>query len=62
MSKAIKALAIATIIAGFASVAVAQSPPRYGYPGGEGGLAATYAGDAATNQYTSRAGLVDEAP
>jgi len=61
MSKAIKMLAIATIIVGFASVAVAQSPPGYGYPGEED-LAATYAGDAATNQYTSRAGLVDGAP
>jgi hypothetical protein len=60
MSKAIKTLAIATIIVGFASVAVAQSPPGY-YPG-EGALAAMYGGDAATNQYTSRAGLVDGAP
>jgi hypothetical protein len=58
MSKAIKTLAIATIIVGFASMAVAQT---YGYPG-EGSLAATYGGDAATNQYTSRAGLVDGAP
>jgi hypothetical protein len=55
MSKAIKTLAIATIIVGFASVAIAQS---YRYPG-EGDLAATYSGDAATDQYTSRAGLVD---
>jgi hypothetical protein len=61
MSKTIKTLAIATIIVGFASLAVAQSPPGYGYPG-EGALAATYGGDAATDQYTSRAGLVDGAP
>jgi hypothetical protein len=63
MSKAIKTVAItAATFTAFASMAFAQSPRPYWGRYAPYGYAGTYAGGAATNQYTSREGLVRGAP
>jgi hypothetical protein len=59
MLKKIKMVVVAATVAASASSAFAATAHHRLM---EGRYAATYAGDAATNQYTNREGLVDSAP